>query len=155
MTAGFAGTAKAEDVQLEAVMVRSGEECRAVLDRFGWYCAHFDDKFWQEVYGDTYWNLTANESTPVYFVDADEDGLQDVIVSEMWGCGVRGCSRLLLFGDQRGETGFFGFTVSSDGPLFKAMCEDGPGVRFGKETHCFSSNFIKSQRWMKFESKGE
>lgn len=149
------GAARAEDVVLEGVEVRSGEECVEVLEEFGWYCAEFGRSSWIKIYGDTYWNLTATDPTQIFWADFDDDGRRDVIVSTQWGCGVAGCEHRLLFGAQASERGYFGISIVSDNPPAKVTCDDGPGIRYGQNGQCLSINFIQSKTLFKFESEGE
>jgi hypothetical protein len=152
---GLSGAARAEDVVLEGVEVRSGEECLEVLGEFNWYCAEFERALWVTIYEDTYWNLTVADPTRAYWADFDDDGRRDVIVSTQWGCGVAGCEHRLLFGAQASKRGYFGISAVSDDPPLKTTCDDGPGVRYGQNGQCLSVKFIQSTKLFNFESEGE
>lgn len=152
---GMTGAARAEDVVLEGVEVRSGEECLEVLAEFNWYCAAFDRALWATVYGDTYWKLATADPVRVYWADFDEDARRDIIISNRWRCGVAGCEHRLLFGAQSNDQGYFGISVVSDFPPAKVDCDDGPGVRYGPNGQCLSVTFIQSKTLFKFESEGE
>jgi hypothetical protein len=97
---GSAGAARAEDVVLEGVEVRSGEECLEVLGEFGKVCQNFERPEWARAYGKPFWDLG---QLLFYRRDIDLDGTDDGIVSieGLPRCPRGGelCEHMVLFGE--------------------------------------------------------
>lgn len=99
---GLSGAARAEDVVLEGLEVRSGEQCMEVLAEFNWLCRQFELEGWVNDFGHPYWT---DSQILFYRYDLDRDGLDDAIVKIQGGgyCargGRHDCQHLYLFGDQ-------------------------------------------------------
>ena len=103
LVVGLAGSAaRAQDVVLVGVEVRSGEECLEVLGEFNWLCRQFELEGWMNDFGRPYW---ADSQLLFYRYDLDRDGIDDAIVKIQGGgyCargGRHDCKHLYLFGDQ-------------------------------------------------------
>jgi hypothetical protein len=99
---GFVSAARAEDIVLKGVEVRSGKECLEKLDEFNWLCPQFERDGWINDFGQPYW---ADSQLLFYRYDLDDDGLDDAIVKVQGGgycarAGRHDCMHLYLFGDQ-------------------------------------------------------
>jgi hypothetical protein len=103
MAALAGGTARAEDVVLKGVEVRSGEECLAVLAEFNWLCREFERPEWIRVYEKPFWNVGGQ--LLFYRHDIDVDREDDAIISidlpfPRCSRGAPLCEHFFLFGNK-------------------------------------------------------
>jgi hypothetical protein len=130
--AGFAGAAQAEDVVLEGVEVRSGEECLEVLGEFNWICRQFELEGWVNDFGHPYWT---DSQILFYRYDLDRDSLDDAIVKIQGGgyCARGGrysCPHLFLFGDQPVSLAPHRFDITQGGGILFASRDSVSGIVF-------------------------
>jgi hypothetical protein len=129
---GLAGAARAEDVVLEGVEVRSGEECLEVLAEFNWLCRQFELEGWVNDFGYPYWTRS---QLLFYRYDLDRDGLDDAIVKIQGGgyCargGLYSCPHYFLFGDQPASAAPHRFHIRQGGGIRVSMKDGIWGVIF-------------------------
>ncbi len=96
--AAVAGGARAEDVVLEGVEVRSHDQCMAVLAEFNWVCQEFETPGWQKVYGIPFWE---QGKLLIFMSDFDGDQYDDTAmwINHTGTCYRYGCSFYFLFGN--------------------------------------------------------
>jgi hypothetical protein len=143
ISVSFAGSVCADEIPLKPVFMSSHAECLSVLQDFNWHCAKFENSVFVEVYGDTYWKLTKDSPTPAFIYDIDEDGILDLVIPTLIGCGTHGCSYDIIFGRGREQAYPSSFGVVTDFAPLKTTCGGVPGLKFGKTGKCFLASEMK------------
>jgi hypothetical protein len=106
------GASKAEEIELEPVVVHNSAECLTVLAEFNWVCKEFDSKGWAKVFGRPFWERGDLE---VFRGDLDDDGHEDIAmrINHVGECGSSGCTMSLLFGGEPPPKRLWSFALAN------------------------------------------
>jgi hypothetical protein len=125
LAAGLAsGAARAEEVVLRGVEVRSSEQCLEVLAELNWVCEDFDSPGWIKVWGRSYWELG---QLHVFRYDLDGDGSKDAAlwINHLYGCGTSGCSFKFVFGNVPAPERLWSYGTSNSPPSVSVTKKSG------------------------------
>lgn len=141
LMASCGGVARADDVVLTGVEVRSSEQCLETLGEFNWLCRQFELEGWVNDYGQPYWS---SGQIIFYRHDLDDDGLDDAIVKIQFGgyCargGLLNCAMLLLFGDQPASNAPHSWGTTGGGHILVTTRNGVRGITFGGASNDFSN----------------